>query len=384
MNPPCFSYEWVDHPAKLQEVIDKMHLQVPVMLDTEADSFHHYYPQLCLVQVTINQKNWLLDPLQLDLTPFIEALTPKQIVFHAADYDLRLLWNKFRFKPQNLEDTSIAAQMCGEEQLGLGDLVQRYFGVKLEKANQKANWSQRPLAESLIDYAVSDTAYLMQLHEILQQKLHQLGRTQWYRQSCDQLVRHCCTDIAKQEKSTPWRVRGSGCLNPNFWPQLQSFWEWREAIAATRNRPPFKVLTNEKMIQIIQDCNWKQLAVEAVEQLKLTLPRSFSDQEVQLLVEKLMQSITTKEAPITLRKPKRIKSQIAKPHPGLYEKVRLKREELALELHVSPHLLANRSQISWLASAKGYTREQILACGDILPWQWELFWPLLQSYGAKE
>ena len=61
-------------------------------LDTEADSLHAYPEKVCLIQISTSQGDRLVDPLAgIDIAPFLAALAGRELIFHAADYDLRLL-----------------------------------------------------------------------------------------------------------------------------------------------------------------------------------------------------------------------------------------------------------------------------------------------------
>ena len=56
-----------------------------------------------------------------------------EIVFHDADYDLRLLDLEYGFRANNLFDTRIAAQLLNEPGVGLAALLEKYLGVRLDK-----------------------------------------------------------------------------------------------------------------------------------------------------------------------------------------------------------------------------------------------------------
>jgi ribonuclease D len=61
-------------------------------VDIEADSFHHYYPKVCLIQMSFDGENYVIDPLaKLDMKPLFEVLGSKNLIFHDAGYDLRML-----------------------------------------------------------------------------------------------------------------------------------------------------------------------------------------------------------------------------------------------------------------------------------------------------
>src|SRR5688500_10195639 len=157
-----------------------------IAVDTEADSLHCYYEKLCLVQLSIAGRDYLVDPLaKLDLKPLAQALVPKEIVLQGADFDLRLLRRSFDFVATRIFDTVIAARVLGIRAFSLAALVEQYFGISLAKGSQKANWAQRPLPKHMAEYAMNDTRYLSPLAEKLEAELRERERLEWFRQSCE-------------------------------------------------------------------------------------------------------------------------------------------------------------------------------------------------------
>ena len=133
-----------------------------IALDTEADSLHSYFEKLCLIQISTEHENILVEtPAGFSLQPLYEAFVKRQLVLHGADYDLRMLHRGGQFAANDIFDTMIAARLCGYQELGLAALVAKHFGVKLSKASQKANWALRPLSNQMIEYAINDTKYLL-------------------------------------------------------------------------------------------------------------------------------------------------------------------------------------------------------------------------------
>ena len=63
------------------------------------------------------------------------------MIFHDADYDLRLFDKQFGFRASHLFDTRIAAQFLNEPGIGLGALLAKYFDVTADKRFQRADWS---------------------------------------------------------------------------------------------------------------------------------------------------------------------------------------------------------------------------------------------------
>ena len=68
---------FVAEPGTLGVLLDRLDAEpaAPVALDTEADSFHHYYEKVCLVQVGLGADAFLADPLAgVDLAPLFARL----------------------------------------------------------------------------------------------------------------------------------------------------------------------------------------------------------------------------------------------------------------------------------------------------------------------
>src|SRR5208282_2724272 len=134
----------------------------------------------------------LIDPLAgLNLDPLLDALNAHELIMHGADYDLRLLRKHHEFVPRAIFDTMLAARLLGERQFGLSSLAEKFLGVKLDKASQKADWARRPLTERMEIYARNDTHHLKPLSDKLKLELQQKGRLAWHRESCARLIEEC-------------------------------------------------------------------------------------------------------------------------------------------------------------------------------------------------
>ena len=205
-------YILVDSEESLANLLADLELYEMAAVDTEADSMYHYTTRLCLIQITIGEHHYIVDPLcGLDLAPLFKARAMQTLIFHGADYDLRLLWQTYGFSPKQIFDTMLAAKILGEEHLGLADLVREYFGDELKKENQRADWTTRPLPLEMCEYAIHDTFYLHELCAILVEKLQEAGRMSWLTEQCDALIEHA--KHPAPPRKDPWRVTGSAPLS---------------------------------------------------------------------------------------------------------------------------------------------------------------------------
>ena len=122
-----------------------------VAVDTEAASFHKYLDRVYLLQLSSRDETAVVDPLAVkDLSAFGAMLADPaiEVVFHDADYDLRLLHQEFGYQATHLFDTRVAAQLLDEPGIGLAALLEKYLGMRIDKRFQRADWSIRPLSEN--------------------------------------------------------------------------------------------------------------------------------------------------------------------------------------------------------------------------------------------
>jgi ribonuclease D len=163
-QPP--HYTLIDQPAQLAPLFAALDRVDEVALDTEADNLYHYHTRVCLLQILAGGEIHLVDLLaNLPLADLWPRLQTKHLIMHGSDYDLRLLRGVCDFRPRSLFDTMFAAQLLNIPRFGLAALLEQYFGAKVDKDHQKANWSQRPLDRDMLDYAAQDVYFLPELRD---------------------------------------------------------------------------------------------------------------------------------------------------------------------------------------------------------------------------
>ena len=240
----------IDTDVKLTAFLTSLKSAEWLALDTEADSLHAYPEKVCLIQVSTAAGDELIDPLApINSDSFFDVLAGRELIMHGADYDLRLLEKHHQFTPSAVFDTMLAARLLGERQFGLGSLVEKFLGVKLDKGPQKADWARRPLTQRMEDYARNDTRHLKPLADKLRAGLQQKNRLVWHQETCARLIEDC-TRPQTLDPDGVWRVKGSSKLNRPALAVLRELWQWREREAIAANRPPFFILAHEKLADV--------------------------------------------------------------------------------------------------------------------------------------
>ena len=310
-------------------------------LDTEADSLHAYPEKVCLIQISTADGDRLVDPLAgIDLAPFLEALVGRELIFHAADYDLRLLRKHHDFTPSVIFDTMLAARLLGERQFGLSSLVEKYLGVKLDKGSQKADWARRPLTEKMETYARNDTRHLKPLEEKLNAELRAKGRLAWHQESCARLIVECSRPLVVDEDAV-WRVKGSSFLDRAALAVLRELWRWREREALAANRPPFFVLAHDKMVEI-------SIAVAERKPVDHLIPPRMHPRRK----DNLLAAIGVAQAVPVEKFPDKIHHRSQRPTEAEFRRFReieTRRDQRAQELGIDPTLIAPKSVLGDLA-----------------------------------
>ena len=249
--------QWVDTAAGVREAAELCARSSRLALDTEADSMHSYFHKVCLIQVTADGQNVVIDPLALvpgDLDPLWKVVGDPvvPVLMHGADYDLRVLDRDYGAAVRGLQDTQIMARLLGEERTGLAFLLERETGHQLDKRFQRADWGRRPLSAEQIAYAAADTAYLELLADHLRGRLEALGRWAWALEEFRKLeeVRHVA---AEPDPLAFERIKGARALRGEARDRLFALHGWRDQQAQRLDVPPFKVLGNRQLLALAEE-----------------------------------------------------------------------------------------------------------------------------------
>ena len=329
----------IANAAQLRELLPQIESVDRVAIDTEADSLHCYREKLCLLQVSVPGRDFIVDPLaNVDLAPLCVALAGKEIVLHGADYDLRLLRRSLNFTARRIFDTVIAARLIGIREFSLAALVERYFGIKLTKSSQKANWAQRPLPARMEEYAINDTHYLWPLAGRLEGELDRYNRLEWFRQSCQRGLEQSAVERAR-DVDEAWRIPGAGALHGRAAAVLRELWRWREKEAEAADRPPFHILQNRELLNAAES-----FASDVVPDYRYFSPRrrhAFREAAAHAL------RLPEKNWPISRRRlGPRPSGEIVR----RTEELRRRRDRAARDLHLEPSFVAPRATLEAIAA----------------------------------
>jgi ribonuclease D len=314
-------------------------------LDTEGASFHRFVDRIYLLQLSTDAAHAIIDPLPIKPPALLGKLIedPKvEIVFHDADYDLRLLHQDYGWNVRNVFDTRVAAQLLGLKAFGLAALLEANFGVKLDKKHQRADWSMRPLTADMLDYAAQDTIHLLGLRDTLHAELVKKGRLAWAEEEFARLesVRWATDDSGNGFL----KVKGARDLTRRELAVFRELVQWRDVAALKLDRATFRVVSNEVLLDAAKS---HPASKEALGQLK-GMPRGILERSGTEILAAIDRGLAVPEAEL----PKFPKSARWDRDPDFDHKVgalKSVRDEAATRLELDPGVLCSRDRMESVA-----------------------------------
>lgn len=248
-------YILVDNKKSLELAVVNLANSKMISIDTESSGYYTYYSKVCLVQISANGKNFILDPMaQIDIKALSGVFKNPSIlkIFHSAIDDIKALKRDFGFEFKNIADTMYSSKLLGLEHNSLNYLVEYYHKIFLSKTEQKSNWEKRPLDRYQLQYAALDTAYLESIWTTMRAELEK-------RNILDEA-------LSEFEKMADEPYVAKEVTNEIHWhkfPNIDKFspeerrgicdiLQFRDDKAKRMNKAPFRVINNETIEKIVK------------------------------------------------------------------------------------------------------------------------------------
>ena len=353
-----------------------------IALDTEGASFHRFVDRVYLMQLSTRTETAIVDPLPTGdlaaLKPLVESPSI-EIVFHDADYDLRLLRQDYGWATRNIFDTRIAAQLLGYKAFGLAALLEMHFGITLDKKFQRADWSLRPLSAGMLQYASQDTMYLLALRDILHGQLAEKGRLGWAEEEFARLEQ---TQWAAEDSSQLYlKVKGARDLRRRELAVLRELVPWRDGVAKELDRSTFRVVSNDVLLEIARTAPTTKQALGAIK----GMPRGVLEQRGDLVLAAVARAMALDESELP-RFPKAPRWDKDPEFDDRAARLRAVRDAVAAEHELDPGVLCSREKLDGIARRMPATMDALYETPDLRRWQADLLGPgllrALQGGGA--
>ena len=219
----------------------------PVAVDAERASSYRYSSRAYLVQLRTEAAGTaLIDPLAFTMPATLRTLlAEREWVLHAAGQDLPSL-AEIGLEPGGLFDTELAARLLGMERVGLGAVVEDTLGLRLAKEHSAADWSRRPLPEGWLTYAALDVEVLVEVRDVLRERLREACKEDWAQQEFE----HERVREHGPTRSSSWRgLHGLGGLRtPRQLAAAREMWQRRDEIAAGEDLSPHRVIKDRDLV----------------------------------------------------------------------------------------------------------------------------------------
>jgi len=362
-------------------LLDRLRLEPLVAVDTEAASFHRHRDRVYLLQLSTRSETHLVDPLAIhDLPGFGELLADPaiEVVFHDADYDLRLLGYEFGFHASNLFDTRIAAQFLNEPGIGLAAILEKYVGVRPDKRFQRADWSVRPLTQPMLEYAAMDTRHLPVLRDILRDRLTERGRLDWVEEEFA-LTTAVQWPAPESPEIAALSMKGARALSPRALAVFRELYVWRTRTADSLDRAAFRIVGNEGLIALAERTPTDPSALTGIP----GVGRDLIERRGTEILEAVRRGLAVPEADL----PRFPRAARHRPDPSFETKLeRLKalRVLLVSRLDLQPGVICPNWLLEGVARESPATLESLAQIDGIRRWQIAQFGPeLLEAVKLK-
>ena len=358
---------YLDKPEQVDRFLKEISAVKELALDTEGASFHRFLDRIYLLQLSTREHSAILDPLPIGSPAGLgELLQNKsvEVVFHDADYDLRLLHQDYGWHVTNIFDTRIASQLLGIKSFGLAALLDQFFDVKLDKKHQRADWSMRPLLPDMLEYAAQDTRYLLRLKDHMKGELTRRGRLHWAQ---EEFARLEGTRWEAEESMEGFlKLKGARDLSQRELAVLREVANWRDTVAAQLDRATFRVMGNEVLFELARRAPKSVSELSAIK----GMPKGMIERGGADIVAAVRRGSEVPEAEL----PKFPRGQRWNKDRDFDERVaRLKavRDSAATRLDLDPGVLCSRERLENIARSGAKSVEDLAAVPDLRRWQIE-------------
>lgn len=367
--PPAVMVATPEYLAYFRETIQSA---TRLAVDTESNSLYTYREQVCLIQVSTDQVDFLIDPLRLankaELDFFGETLADPGVekVLHAAEYDVMVLKRDFGFTLTNIFDTMLAARILGWKNIGLGTILNERFGIEVNKSNQRANWGQRPLPPNLIQYAQIDTHYLLALRDDLYNNLEEGGHLEEARELFAEMGSAQWSG-GHFDPDGFWQLSKARSLEPTVLAILRELYLYREEQARQRDLPVFKVMSDELLLI---------LAAAAPRSLDAVRQQRLSERQIQRYGDGILRCIQRGLRATPPAHPPRNNNHTSDVVLKRFDALHTWRKDRAVKRGVPSDVVMSKDALWELAQAAPCTQSQLATIRSLGPWR-------LKTYGDE-
>ncbi len=245
---------WIDQQAALDDLLAIISEARAITLDTEFVRVSTFHPKPGLIQVGLNSKAFLIDPLVgLNFNQLGDLLRGgTKSILHAAQEDYEVLFRLTGQLPALVFDTQVAyALLNAKISPSLSTLASELLGREISKQETRSDWTRRPLSDAQCQYAKDDVLVLEPLYEILSEQLEQAGRLDWMHEEMELIRDRNASILVDGDLETQIGKFGNAWrLSPTGMSRLVHLVKWREKEARRLDRPRKHILSDQSVFSL--------------------------------------------------------------------------------------------------------------------------------------
>lgn len=345
---------YVTTQNNLEHYAQELMTETELAIDLECENnLHHYGMYISLVQVATRKKQYVFDIIALQtLGKLQDILESDSIlkVFHDVSFDLRILSYQFDCHPQYVRDTKLAATFLKKEHIGLKELLAEYFSIEKKKKFQMADWTERPLKPGMLDYAASDTTYLLSLYDKLKAELQTRDHYEWFKVEC-QHIEH---EVWNQKIPTFRDMKGFKKFSDAEQTLVETLYLYREELAELADKPPHFIFSNKQLLEFAKNPPQKVSEWKTMQRVHPLVKRKAKE------FVRRIQHAKKNVKHFTSKTPKRY-SLAQRNH---FAKLNRAREQAAEQTGLFPFLILSKDQMQHIVLEETFD--------SLRPWQEEL------------
>lgn len=329
--------------ADLAALCQRLAQHPHIAIDTEFMRETTYYSKICLIQLASKDEAAAVDPLAegLDLTPFFDLLQNEHVlkVFHAGRQDLEILVRMTGTLPKPSYDSQIAAMVCGfGDQVGYDKLVKGFLDIAIDKGSRFTDWSQRPLSEKQIRYALDDVIYLERIYPIMAERIAKAKRSHWLDEEMSVLQDLSIYEFAPDKAWQKIKHKGGKPVTLN---RLKHLAAWREREAQRRDVPKTRLIKDDSLVAI---ANANPSNAQSLGKV-----RGFPGGSGGKLIPEVLSVLKKAEETPKEEWPKLPELPSQKPAPAVLDLLRVLLKHAADQHGIAPRLIANADDLDRIA-----------------------------------
>jgi exosome complex exonuclease RRP6 len=288
---------YVDTEEALEEMIAELKQAKEIAVDLEHHDYRTYIGLVSLMQISTRNRDWIIDtlkPWRRRLQRLNEVFADPKIlkVFHGATSDIIWLQRDLGIYVVGLFDTFHGCRALRYPGASLAFLLLKFCNFEAQKQYQMADWRIRPIPQQLLDYARSDTHFLLYIYDCMRNDLL-ASSTQDEDLMNIVLTNSKTTSLQRYEHPIYDTIRGMGPVgwyrligrtpaiyNREQFAVFRAVHAWRDRVARQEDESTTYIMNNHILFAVA-----RELPVDKTAMFRVVSPMS---QPVRLRIDELV------------------------------------------------------------------------------------------------